>query len=72
MWLVDRGCGDTVKKAWEMQPSGQLMYRVVTKIKKSKKMLKSWSKNHFGSVKNQIRSKKKLLWKAEEALAKGS
>lgn len=34
-------------------------------------MLKSWSKNHFGNVKNQIRSKKEMLWRAEETLANG-
>ena len=47
------------------------MYRVVTKIKKCKRMLHSWSKDHFGSVKNQIKKKKELLWKAEEASANG-
>ena len=47
------------------------MYRVVTKIKKCKKLLKSWSKDHFGSIKNQLRMKKDLLWKAEEDSAKG-
>ena len=47
------------------------MYRVVTKIKKCKKMLKSWSKNHFGNLKNQIISKKELLWKAKVASANG-
>ena len=71
MWLVDQGCGDIVKKAWEVRPRGQLMYRIVTKIKKCKRLLHCWSKDHFGSVKNQIRKKKELLWKAEEALANG-
>ena len=33
--------------------------------------LKSWSKDHFGSVKRQIAKKKELLWKAEEDAAKG-
>lgn len=33
-------------------------------------MLKSWSKEHFGSVKHQI-AKKESLWKAEEAAARG-
>ena len=47
------------------------MYRVVNKIKKCKRMLHSWSKNHFGSVKDQIKKKKELLWKAEEVSAKG-
>ena len=71
MWLVDRGYGDIVKKAWKAWPRGQLMYRVVTKIKKCKRMLHSWSKDHFGSVKDQIKKKKELLWKTEEVSAKG-
>ena len=71
MWLVDQGCGDIVKKAWEVRPRGQLMYRIVTKIKKCKRLLHCWSKDHFGSVKNQIRKKEELLWKAEEASANG-
>ena len=71
MWLVEKECGATVKKAWEIQPNGNHMYRVVTKIRKCKKLLKSWSKEHFGSIKNKLRSKKDLLWKAEEDSAKG-
>lgn len=71
MWLADWGCGDIVKKAWEVRPRGQFMYRVVTKVKKCKRMLHSWSKIHFGSVKDQIKKKKELLWKAEEVSAKG-
>ncbi|XP_050242446.1 uncharacterized protein LOC126691441 [Quercus robur] len=71
MWLAEKECGAIVKRAWEIQPIGNQMYRVVTKIKKCKKMLKSWSKDHFGSIKNQLRLKKELLWKAEEDSAKG-
>lgn len=71
MWLAEQECGATVKRVWEIQLSGNPMFRVVTKIKRCKKLLKSWSKDHFGSVKNQIRLKKELLWKAEEDWAKG-
>ena len=61
MWLANWGYRDIVRQVWETRPNGHHMYRVVTKIKKCKKMLKSWSKNHFGNVKNQIKSKKELL-----------
>ena len=71
MWLANWGCGELVRQAWETRPNGHHMYRVVTKIKKCKKMLKSWSKNHFGNLKNQIKSKKELLWKVEVASANG-
>ncbi|XP_075656475.1 uncharacterized protein LOC142626562 [Castanea sativa] len=47
------------------------MFKVSLKLKKCKKMLSAWSKDHFGSVKKQIAQKKELLWKAEEASAKG-
>ena len=47
------------------------MFKVSRKLKKCKKMLKFWSKDHFGSVKKQIATKKELLWKAEEEAAKG-
>lgn len=45
MWLADRGCCDTVLRAWE------LWFKVTSKLKKCKKMLSAWSKYHFGSVK---------------------
>ena len=47
------------------------MFKVSSKLKKCKKMLNTCSKDHFGSVKKQIEQKKELLWKDEEALAKG-
>ena len=59
MWLTDRGCSDTVIRAWEVRPRGQPMYKVTTKLKKCKKMLRAQSKDHFGSVKKQIAKKKK-------------
>ena len=62
---------ELVRQAWETRLNGHHMYRVVTKIKKCKKMLKSWSKNHFGNLKNQIRSKKELLRKAKVASVNG-
>ena len=52
MWLADQGCSDIVKKSWEARLRGQPMYRVANKIKKCKRMLHSWSKNHFGSAKD--------------------
>ena len=69
MWLADKGCGDTVLRAWQVENHGTPMFKVVQKLKKCKKMLKSWSKEHFGNVKNQIKKKKEELWKAEELAA---
>ena len=58
MCLADSGCSDTVLRAWQADQQGTPMFKVTKKLKKCKKMLKSWSKEHFGSVKSQIAKKK--------------
>ena len=52
MWLTDSGCSDTMLRAWQVQQEDTPMFKVTKKPKKCKKMLKSWSKYHFGNVKN--------------------
>ena len=42
------------------------MFATTTKLKRCKKRLKSWSRDHFGNVKNQIKRVKEKLWHAEE------
>uniref|UniRef100_A0A7N2LBZ8 Endonuclease/exonuclease/phosphatase domain-containing protein n=1 Tax=Quercus lobata TaxID=97700 RepID=A0A7N2LBZ8_QUELO len=69
MWLADKGCGNMVLRAWQVENHGTPMFKVTQKLKKCKKMLKSWSREHFGNVKNQIKKKKEELWKAEELAA---
>ena len=71
MWLANSGCSDTMLRAWQADQQGTPMFKVTKKLKKCKKMLKSWSKEHFGSFKSQIAKKKELLWKAGELAAKG-
>ena len=65
------GCSDTVLRAWEISQEGTLVFKVSKKLRKCKKMLKSSSKDHFSNVKEQIATKKELLWKAKEEAAKG-
>ncbi|KAK9993931.1 hypothetical protein SO802_023634 [Lithocarpus litseifolius] len=71
MWLADRGCGGKVLRAWHVETQGTPMFKVTQKLKKCKKLLNSWSREHFGNVKNQIVKKKEALWKAEESLVNG-
>ena len=75
MWLPDSGCNNIMLRAWQVGHEGTPMFKVTKKkkkkLKKCKKMLKSWSKDHFGNVKNQIAKKNESLWKAEEVTAKG-
>ena len=42
------------------------MYVTTKKLKKCKKMLKAWSKDHFRNVVQRIKRTKELLWKVEE------
>ena len=46
------------------------MFIDATKLKRCKKRLKSWSRVHFGNVKQQIKQAKDQLWHAKEVLTK--
>lgn len=46
------------------------MYVTTKKLKKCKKMLKAWSKDHFGNVVQRTKRTKELLWKAEDFSAR--
>ena len=63
MWLANRGCNDTVLRAWESRLRGHPMFKVSSKLKKCKKMLNTCSKDHFGSVKKQIEQKRSFFGK---------
>ena len=65
MWLKDSGCKEIVTKAWDCNVVGTPMYVATKKLKKCKKRLKEWDRDHFGSVKNNIKKLKEQLWKAE-------
>ena len=71
MWVTDSECGNTVSRAWSHQcENGTPMFTVANKLKRCKKHLKKWSKEHFGNVKKQIQQTKEMLWKAEERLVR--
>ena len=70
MWLMDLGCRDTVAKAWTYQTEGTPMFQATKKLRKCKKMLKKWSMDHFGNVKQQIKKTKEKLWQAEVTSAR--
>ena len=42
------------------------MFITAKKLKKCKKMLKAWSRDHFGNVQMSIKKLKDQLWRAEE------
>ena len=42
------------------------MFKANKKLKKCKKMLKAWNRDHFNSVQKNIKKLKEHLWRAEE------
>ena len=70
MWLMDSSCSDTVARAWTYQTEGTPMFQAIEKLRKCKKMLKKWSRDHFGSVKQQLKNSKEKLWQAEVNLVR--
>ena len=73
MWLTDPGCKAIVTKAWDCNVVGTPMYVATKKLKKCKKRLKDWDRDHSGSVKNKINKLKEQLWKVEmETVRSGS
>ena len=70
MWISDPKCKEVVARAWDCAPNGTPMFMVTIKLKRCKKRLKSWSRVHFGNVKQQIKQAKDQLWHAKEVLTK--
>ena len=66
MWLTEPSCNVVVSRAWECRQDGTPMYVATKKLKRCKKLLKAWSRDHFGNVVQKIKRTKELLWKAEE------
>lgn len=66
MWLTDLGSRDIITKAWDCTPDGTPMYTTTKKVKKGKKMLKAWSRDHFGNVQKNIKKTKDQLWRTKE------
>ena len=69
-WLIEPACNGVVSKAWECSSEGTAMYVTTKNLKKCKKMLKAWSKDHFRNVVQRIKRTKELLWKVEEFSAR--
>ena len=62
MWILDPECKEVVARAWDCAPTGTPMFVAATKLKWCKKRLKTWSRVHFGNVKQQIKQAKDQLW----------
>ena len=70
MWSSDPECKEVIARAWDCAPTGNPMFMAATKIKRCKKQLKTWSRVHFGNVKQQIKQAMNQLWHVEEVSAR--
>ncbi|OMO73272.1 hypothetical protein CCACVL1_17357 [Corchorus capsularis] len=62
-WLMDRGCHDTIKEAWESEYEGSRMFKVSQKLKNTRKLLRYWRKNCFPNPRVEV---DKLLQRLKE------
>jgi len=70
MWISDPECKEVITRAWDCAPNGTPMFVAATKLKRCKKRLKFWSRDHFGNVKKHIKQVKEQLWHAKEVSAR--
>ena len=61
MWLVDKGCGETIEGVWQASYEGAENARVLRKIESCGKELTRWSRNCFGNVRRELEKKRKEL-----------
>ncbi|XP_077240354.1 uncharacterized protein LOC143881251 [Tasmannia lanceolata] len=54
MWLDDLSLYEVVEKGWATNIKGNPMFRVVKKLKAVKESIKTWNRNIFGRVDNQL------------------
>uniref|UniRef100_A0A2N9HZ73 Reverse transcriptase domain-containing protein n=1 Tax=Fagus sylvatica TaxID=28930 RepID=A0A2N9HZ73_FAGSY len=71
MWHTERGCEETVIKAWVPKARSPPMFQVQDMIYCCGRDLTKWSHAHFGSVKKQIKEKQEELKLAEEKSTRG-
>ena len=70
MWISDSKCKEVITRAWDCTLEGTSMFAATKKLKRCKKQLKAWSRDHFGNVQQNIKKTKDRLWRAEEVSAR--
>ncbi|KAF7808324.1 ribonuclease H [Senna tora] len=68
MWLLDESCEKVVRDAWLVNKRGSLAYSFVQKCRGVKQDLRTWNRNCFGHVQQQIKSLNDDLRKLQESL----
>ena len=65
VWLLDKGCGETVENVWLATFEGAEDTRVIRKIEACGAELTSWSRNNFKNIRRELEKKRKELAQAE-------
>ncbi len=71
IWLTDLRCRDVVNEAWNHDVRVESMAMVHNKIRNCRKLLRSWSKDHFSNVTRELNKKKAWLKEAESLSRRG-
>jgi hypothetical protein len=66
MWIAHQDCVNVVQQSWNVNVVGCPMYVLSEKLKILKKNLKTWNKNVFGNVHENV---KKCKLKVDEIQA---
>ena len=68
MWLLDKGCFETVETIWTNIDHSNLGNRVINKIDKCRKALRKWSLSCFRNVRRELELKRKQLQQVQKEL----
>ena len=71
MWMAEQGCGATIEAVWKKDIKATACNRVIKKIQNCGEALSKWSEISFGSVRCELKEKRKLLSKAELVASRG-
>ena len=66
MWLSNKGYSNIVEAVWLSHDFDHINDRVLKKIEKCGTELTKWSRENFGSVRNELEKKRKQLAKVEK------
>ena len=71
MWMTENGCSDTIEAVWRSGDSDPRFIKLLNKVDRCGIALAKWSKTIFGSVRAELKKKRKLLQQSERRAIQG-
>ena len=71
MRMTESGCSDTIEAVWRSGDSDPWSVKLLNKVGRCGIALTKWSKTNFGSVRTELKKKRKLLQQAERRAIQG-